>query len=83
MSETYSFGPFQLQKLPVIGQHLRLDPQYRCAACHEPFKIGDTHTLVPVGPGNNAEARAKARAGQQPDPVAAVPVHWACATGEE
>jgi hypothetical protein len=83
MSEEYTIGPFLLQKFPVVAELLRMHPHYQCAACHEPFRIGDVHAMVPVGPGNNPEARARARAGLKADVSSAVPVHWACATGEE
>ena len=52
-----------------------------CAACNKAFAIGDVLTLVPLGPGDNPEARIAARAGRAYTGVAAM-LHWACATGE-
>lgn len=54
----------------------------QCHACQRPFEVGQYVTLVPLGPGENAEARRKAREGKHFNAIA-VPVHWACATGEE
>ena len=73
----------QLLKVPVLPMHLEMVPEYQCAACHQRFELGEAHTLVPLGPGNNPEARTKARAGARYESYAAVPVHWACATGQE
>jgi hypothetical protein len=67
---------------PITTDHLSIEPHLRCAACHQPFQLGEDHTLIPLGPGANPESRAKARAGLA-YPAAAAPVHWACATGEE
>ena len=58
---------------PIVGQP--------CAACNKAFVVGDVLTLVPLGPGDNPEARIAARAGRAYNGVAAT-VHWACATGE-
>lgn len=53
-----------------------------CPACSVQFQVGDETALVPMGPGTNEEARARAREGR-PFNAIALPVHWACATGEE
>lgn len=53
-----------------------------CAACGQHFAAGDVTTLIELGPGDNREDRKLARAGRSYI-AAAVPVHWACATGEE
>jgi hypothetical protein len=55
---------------------------HACVGCGADFKIGDVTTLVPVGPGSFQESRARAREGR-PYNAVAVPLHWACATGEE
>jgi len=52
-----------------------------CPVCQEPFAAGDWTVLVPLGPGNDPEEQAKARAGRFYIAVA-IEVHWACATGE-
>lgn len=48
-----------------------------CKACDKPFKIEDEITLITLGPGDDPEEQAKARAGKAYNAVAA-PVHWAC-----
>lgn len=53
-----------------------------CPACHVPFAAGDFTTLVVLGPGADAEARERCRAGRAYDAVA-IEVHWSCVTGEE
>jgi hypothetical protein len=80
---SYRIGHIELLCMPVTADHLKIAPDYTCAACHQPLKLGELHTLFPLGPGNNPEARAKARAGQHYESIAAVPVHWACVTGDE
>lgn len=51
-----------------------------CPACKVPFKAGDYTTLVSLGPGDDAEAQWRARAGRIYNAVA-VEVHYSCATG--
>lgn len=53
-----------------------------CAACKGAFAVGDYWAEVPVGPGTDPQARAAARERRRYKP-ATVPVHWACATGQE
>ena len=53
-----------------------------CPACEENFKEGDYTALISLGPGEDPEARKKAREGR-PYNAVAKEVHWACATGEE
>lgn len=60
---------------PLVGKD-------ECPGCHELFSAGDYVTLLVVGPGGDPEARARAREGR-PYSASAVPVHWACATGDE
>lgn len=53
-----------------------------CPACHgKAFQAGDYVALVALGPGDDPETQEKARLGRPYDAVA-IPVHWACATGE-
>lgn len=69
----------ELRKLgPLKGDDARLG----CLACGEPFRPGDYYTLRPLGPGASPVQRKLARDGM-PYRAEAVPVHWACATGEE
>jgi hypothetical protein len=51
-----------------------------CPACEINFKPGDFTTLIPLGPGDDLEAREKAVAGR-PYNAIAIEVHWSCATG--
>jgi len=67
---------------PVAADDWLITDKTRCSACNGHFTAGDYVTLVALGPGPDAENRAKARAGRAYNAVA-VPVHWACATGEE
>ena len=53
-----------------------------CTACKVPFQTGDYVTLIPIGPGDDEDERAKARDGRVYNAVAVV-VHWACATGRD
>jgi len=53
-----------------------------CPACRKPFATGDFVTLVALGPGDDPAERARAREGR-PYNSLAIPVHWACSTGEE
>jgi hypothetical protein len=59
---------------PLVGDE--------CPACHKKFVAGDVTTLVELGPGDDKEGRERARDGK-PYKAVAMPVHWACATGEE
>jgi hypothetical protein len=53
-----------------------------CPGCGHKFQLGDVPALVAIGPGVDTEARARAREGR-PYNAVAVPVHWACASGNE
>ena len=66
------FGP-KLADHPSVGE--------LCPACKQPFKEGDYTTLVTLGPGDDLEARIKARAGE-PYNAIALEAHWGCATGK-
>jgi hypothetical protein len=64
---------------PLPAGHPLLDAML-CAACDQPFQVGDLTTLAPLGPGT--DARRAAREGR-PYNAVSLPLHWACATGEE
>lgn len=68
-----AFGP-KPADAPSIGKP--------CPACQRPFVAGDFTALVPLGPGEDEENRAKAAEGR-PYTAVAVEVHYACHTGEE
>jgi hypothetical protein len=53
-----------------------------CAACRRRMIAGEYVTLIELGPGIDPEERARCRGGSVYNAVA-IPVHWACATGEE
>lgn len=53
-----------------------------CPGCHKPFLAGELVTLVPIGPGDDPEARTLARIDRHYNAVA-IAAHWACVTGEE
>lgn len=65
------FGP-KAADHPSVGEP--------CAACRHPFEPGDYTTLVSLGPGEDEEARQRAREGRAYNAVA-VEAHWACVTG--
>jgi hypothetical protein len=65
------FGP-KTADHPSIGE--------KCPACKIAFVEGDHTTLIALGPGNDPEAQAEARAGR-PYNAVAVEVHYACAGG--
>jgi hypothetical protein len=52
-----------------------------CAACKRLFREGDYTTLISLGPGDDAEARAQ-RDANRPYNSIAVEVHWECARHE-
>ena len=58
------------------------DPMIRdkmtCPGCKKPFREGDITTLIFIGPGDDEEERALAKAGQ-PYLGVGIPAHAACA----
>lgn len=66
---------------PLKTEHPLVQNMELCPACRHVFLAGQSVTMIPLGPGEDAAERAKARAGGAYTAVAA-PVHWACATGE-
>jgi hypothetical protein len=69
---TKRFGPLP-EGATLIG--------IECQACKTKFERGDYLGLVPLGPGPDEEAQQKAREGRAYNAIA-LPVHWACMTGE-
>lgn len=63
------FGPKQATH-PTVGKE--------CPACHVPFKEGDYTTLISLGPGDDPEEQAKAKA-EKPYNAVALEVHFDCA----
>jgi hypothetical protein len=59
-----------------------VDHSRRCAACGRMIWVGYAYTLIRLGPGFSDVERRRAREGNAYNAVR-VPVHWACATGEE
>ncbi len=51
-----------------------------CPGCHKALLMGETATLVPIGPGDDEEEREKARNGRAYNAVAIL-AHYACVTG--
>lgn len=66
------FGPKPAEAPTTVGKS--------CVACGVSFAPGDFTTLVPIGPGEDPEARERCRHGR-PYNAVAVEVHWLCATG--
>jgi hypothetical protein len=53
-----------------------------CPACQKDFAEGDYTTLIALGPGDDEEARQRAREAR-PYNAVGIEVHYACATGFE
>ena len=78
LSRFADLGVVYLRRMgPMTPDHL--PPP--CPACKVAFKAGDYCTLIALGPGDDDEGRRRAREGRVYNAVA-LPVHWACATGE-
>ena len=67
---------------PLAADHPEVTRGNKCHGCNQPFKEGEFVTIVAIGPGDDAEERAKARQGRAYNAVGIV-AHWACVTGEE
>lgn len=78
MTEAREFPAQTLRRLGPTA-HESLLP---CPACHRPFKVGEYTTVLALGPGDDPEARERARQGRAYN-AAAIEIHWACATGDE
>lgn len=61
-----------------LDHPLVMDKEMECPACRRPFRAGDLTVLIPLGPGEDPEARVKAKEGRYYNAVAAA-VHAACA----
>ena len=62
---------------PLKADHPLVTDAAKCPGCQQPFAAGDVTTLVVIGPGDDGEARRKAREGGFYDAVA-LPAHAAC-----
>lgn len=71
MTTIRRFGP-KTADHPSVGKE--------CQACHSPLREGDFTTLITLGPGDDDEARERAREGR-PYNAVAIEVHYACVTG--
>lgn len=60
---------------------LDIDMPKPCPACDKPIVKGQFCTLISLGPGDDEEEQEKCHDGR-PYTAIALPVHWACATGE-
>lgn len=67
---------------PLPADHPLVTDCDLCPACRRAFRRGDVVTLRSVGPGDDPDQRQRARAGVNYIAVA-IPVHYACATGQE
>jgi hypothetical protein len=70
------------RKFPPLTPAHVVDGTLPCIVCGDTFVVGDVTTLIPLGPGKDSEARARAREGRSYNAVALL-CHWACITGEE
>jgi len=66
---------------PLIPTHPAIRNGETCPACKKTFQVGDTTTLITLGPGDNPISQENARKGNAYNAVCVL-VHWACATGE-
>lgn len=53
-----------------------------CAVCKQAITAGQFITLIALGPGDDPEARERARQGRPYNAIGAL-AHYACVTGEE
>lgn len=58
------------------------DTGWRCALCEKPVLAGQYTVLIQLGPGDDPEARKRAREGRWYNTYA-IGVHYACATGRD
>jgi hypothetical protein len=54
-----------------------------CPGCDQPIRREDVVAKLPIGPGGDRDARAKAKTGGTDWPCVYVDVHWSCRTGDE
>lgn len=67
---------------PLTASHPLVEDAELCAACKAPFHAGEYVVLLALGPGADPVERHRADAGQ-PYTAVAIPLHLACAVGEE
>lgn len=70
-SERGRFGPLTADH-PSVGRI--------CPACDKPLQVGDTPALVTIGPGDDPDARERARQGRAYNAVAII-AHEECVHG--
>lgn len=61
---------------------LTQDHKLPCSVCGGLIQAGQYPCLIPAGPGEDHEARRRAREGRPYNAVALI-AHWACVSGEE
>lgn len=62
---------------PMSKDHPAVKDGEKCPGCRKAIVEGDYVTLVPVGPGDDPEARKAAAAGRPYNAVAVI-AHWDC-----
>ena len=63
---------------PLAANHPTIAEHLICPGCKQAFQVGDVVTLVCIGPGDDEEERAKAKAGR-PYIAVGMPAHADCA----
>ena len=63
---------------PLSADHPMVKDGMICPGCKQAFREDDIVTLLAIGPGDDEEERALAKAGR-PYCAVAIPVHAACA----
>lgn len=71
-----------MRAFPPLADDHPLVAGHECAACGMPFKAGERTTVVPLGPGADVEAQARARDGRWYSCLGVI-AHAACAGVEE
>jgi hypothetical protein len=74
--------PTGIRNLPKYGPKEPNHPTIggTCLLCQEPFRVGSFTTILPLGPGSDADAQADCRAGR-PFHGIGLEVHWSCGSG--
>lgn len=67
---------------PLKADHPAVRDDQTCAGCDLCFCEGEYVTLVAIGPGDDPEARERAREGRPYDAVSVI-AHYSCVTGYE
>ena len=71
--------PFEYRLFGPRGDDM---PEKTCPGCLLPLAVGDYTTLIPIGPGDDEEARERCREGRWYNAVS-IEAHFGCATGME